>query len=488
MEILIILLSFSLAALTAITVRNKRIIELSSLIASFVGLVTSVLIAVKVSSAGGSYASFQFFFVDGLSAIVMLIVAFVGFGATVYSIAYLRQETAKNIIGLSNVSKITSRIREYFILLNLFMVSIFLAIVANSPILAWIFIEATTLSTAFLISFYNKPSAMEAAWKYLIVNSVGILLAFLGTLLYFTSFHTGMENGIITWQMLTNNATLLNPMIVKIAFVFILIGYGTKVGFAPMHTWKPDAYSKAPAPIGALFSGALMPAAFMLILKFKIITDSVAGTSFSQTLFIIFGLLSILIAATIIFVARNYKRVLAYSSIENAGIMALGFGFGGLGIFAAILHMIYHSLIKSALFFLSGNILLKYSSAKISNVKGAISVIPITAILFFTGFFIITGAPPFGIFFTKIVIFSAIVKTNLWVAAVGVALTIILFVGFFKHITSMVFGEKPADIKNGEDSVWLILPPLVFMALALYLSFNLPPFLNNLINYVVLHY
>ena len=183
MEILIILLSFSLAALTAITVRNKRIIELSSLIASFVGLVTSVLIAVKVSSAGGSYASFQFFFVDGLSAIVMLIVAFVGFGATVYSIAYLRQETAKNIIGLSNVSKITSRIREYFILLNLFMVSIFLAIVANSPILAWIFIEATTLSTAFLISFYNKPSAMEAAWKYLIVNSVGILLAFLGIIL-----------------------------------------------------------------------------------------------------------------------------------------------------------------------------------------------------------------------------------------------------------------------------------------------------------------
>lgn len=488
MEILIILASFSLAGLVALTVRHKATIELSSVAASFTGLIVSVSVALKVSLNGGTYMPSQLFFIDGLSAIVLLVVAFVGFGATIYSIAYLREETAKNIIGLSSVSKITSRIREYFILLNLFMVSIFMAITVNSPVLAWIFIEATTLSTAFLISFYNKPSAMEAAWKYLIVNSVGILLAFLGTLLYFTSFHSGAEHGIVTWQMLGVGAKFLDPMIVKIAFAFILIGYGTKVGFAPMHTWKPDAYSKSPAPIGALFSGALMPVAFMLILKFKVITDGVVGVLFSQHLFTIFGLLSILIAATIIFVARNYKRVLAYSSIENAGIMALGFGFGGLGVFAATAHMIYHSLIKSSLFFLSGNILLKYSSAKINNVKGAINAIPVTAVLFFAGFFIITGAPPFGIFFTKMFIFSSIIKINWIVAAIAVTLTIILFIGFFKHVTSMVFGEKPTDIKAGEGSMWLILPPLALMALALYLSFAMPPFLHNLINYVVLYY
>src|SRR3989344_8626424 len=158
-----------------------------------------------------------------------------------------------------------------------------------------------------------------------------------------------------------------------------------------MHTWKPDAYSKAPAPIGSLFSGALLPVAFAIILKFKIITDIAVGASFSQNLFIIFGLLSIAIAAPIIFVARNYKRLLAYSSIENAGIMALGFGFGGLGIFAAMLHMIYHSFIKSALFFSSGNLLLKYSSDKIDNVVGALKILPTTSIFFILGFLIVTG-------------------------------------------------------------------------------------------------
>src|ERR1019366_5500728 len=215
--------------------------------------------------------------------------------------------TEKNIIGVSGVSHIRSRVREYFILLNLFMAMMFLAITVSSPIFTWIFIEATTLSTAFLISFYNKPSAIEAAWKYLIINSIGILLAFFGTLLYFTSFGFLGENGFVGWQSLAANAVHLDPIIAKIAFVFVLIGYGTKVGLAPMHTWKPDAYSKAPNPIGALLSGALLPVAFMVILKFKRITDSVVGPLFSQHLLIVFGILSIAVAALIMFNAKNYK-------------------------------------------------------------------------------------------------------------------------------------------------------------------------------------
>src|ERR1035437_4712497 len=174
---------------------------------------------------------------------MILIVSFIGFFTIIYSIQYLRKETTKNIIGFT-------RVKQYFILLNLFLVAMFLSISASNPIFAWISIEATTLSTAFLVSFYNKPSSVEAAWKYLIINSVGLLLGFFGTLLYFTEIHG--VGGAISWHLLLENSSNLNPLIAKIAFIFVLIGYGTKVGFVPMHTWKPDAYSKAPAPLGAL--------------------------------------------------------------------------------------------------------------------------------------------------------------------------------------------------------------------------------------------
>src|SRR3990167_5675903 len=480
-ELIFILIPFFIAALLCITVKNRRLIEISSLIASGISLLGSIIVSFRVAYFG-VYAPFPFFSVDSLDAVVMLIIAFVGLATTVYSIEYLRQETTKNIIGLSGVSYLSSRVREYFILLNLFMAMMFLAIMVSSPLFAWIFIEATTLSTAFLISFYNKPSSIEGAWKYLIINSIGILLAFFGTLLFFPAMNSGIGNGLITWNLLATSAANLDPLVIKVAFIFIFIGYGTKVGFAPMHTWKPDAYSRAPAPIGALFSGALLPVAFAVILKFKMITDATVGSLFSQNLFIIFGLLSVAIAAAIIFVSRNYKRLLAYSSIENAGIMALGFAFGGLGIFAAMLHMVYHSFIKSALFFSSGNLLLAYHSAKIASVRGVINIIPVTAVLFLTGFFAITGAPPFGIFFTKIFILSAGIKEHPFIVATVVLLATILFIGFLKHASAMVFGQPPADIVKEKEGLWLIIPPIALMALALLLSFYIPPFLYTLLN------
>jgi len=485
--LLSILISFFAAAAACLVLHNRKIIEFSSLLASCVALVQSIRIGFHVAQLG-TYDPSPFFSVDALGATIMLIIACVSIAATAYSIEYLRQETAKNIIGFSGVSHVRSRVREYFILLNLFMAMMFLCISVSSPIFAWIFIEATTLSTAFLISFYNKPSAIEGAWKYLIINSIGILLAFFGTLLYFTSPGALVENGIVSWHSLLINAAHLDPQLIKVAFIFVFIGYGTKVGFAPMHTWKPDAYSKTPAAIGALFSGALLPVAFAIILKFKVITDAVIGASFSQQLFIIFGLLSIAVASIIIFVTRNYKRLLAYSSIENAGIMALGFGFGGIGVFFAMLHMIYHSFIKSALFFLSGNFLLKYHSAKIANIKGAINAIPMTAVLFLTGFFAITGAPPFGIFFTKILILSAGISMHPFVSIAVMVLITLLFIGFLKHATAMVFGKNSADTKKEKENIWLLIPPAVLIIATLWLSFYIPPFLYTLLKDISLHY
>jgi len=480
MEILFIITTLIIVALLNVLVKRRSVIELFSIIASSVVLVESIVVALKVS-VSGVYSPFVFFSVDSLGAIVMLIIACIGFATTIYSIRYLQQETAKGIIGFT-------RVRQYFVLLNIFLAAMFLAVTASNPVFAWISIEATTLSTAFLISFYNKPSAIEAAWKYLIINSIGLLLGFFGTLLYFTSMSSLGENGFVSWQSLMANAAHLDPLIAKIAFIFVLIGYGTKVGLAPMHTWKPDAYSKAPNPIGALLSGALLPVAFIVILKFKNVTDAAIGPQFSQNLLIIFGILSIAVAALIMFNVRNYKRLLAYSSIENAGVMALGFGFGGLGISATILHLIYHSLVKGIMFFSSGNLLLKYNSAKIKNIKGALGIVPFTSILFIAGFLIVTGVPPFGIFLTKMQILSVGIQVNPIITIIALFFMTLIFIGFLKHIISMFFSQKPEDIEVGEGNIWLIIPPLILLVTIIILSFYIPPFLSILINDTVSHY
>lgn len=485
MELLFIFGSFFIAAFLCMVLKSRRFIEFISVVATTVALVESIIIAIKVSSQLSSFngSSLEiygpldsFFSIQSSETIVMLIIAFVGLATTVYSVQYLRQETLKNIIGFT-------RVKQYFILMNLFLLAMFLAITADSPILAWIAIEATTLSTAFLISFYNKPSVTEAAWKYLIINSVGLLLGFFGTLLYFTSVNEFPQYGIVNWSWLRMTAYTLDPLIAKIAFIFVLIGYGTKVGLAPMHTWLPDAHSKAPAPVSALLSGVLLNVAFVIVMKFKIITDyALSGSPFSNNLLIIFGLLSIFVAALIILTQKNYKRLLAYSSIENMGIMSLGFGFGSLGIYPAILHMIYHSLIKSALFLSAGTIFLKYSSTKIAKVKGMLMALPITSIFFLVGVFAITGAPPFGIFFTKISILSVGMRTNALVSIVAILLMAILFIGFLRHASSMAFGEKPHEISTEKENIWLILPPLALIIVALCLSFYFPRFLLNLLN------
>ncbi|MFA6552124.1 MAG: hydrogenase 4 subunit F [Candidatus Paceibacterota bacterium] len=478
MELIFIISAFVLAAPVCLLSKKRIVIEVVSALSSFVALAGSVISAFK-ASALNVYAPFPFFSIDGLGAIIMLIIGSVGFATAIYSIQYLRKETKKSIIGFT-------RVKQYFVLLNLFLLAMFLAITADSPIFAWISIEATTLSTAFLISFYNKPGTIEAAWKYLIINSVGLLLGFFGTILYFTSVDSG--GGFVSWQTLLLNIGNLDPLIAKIAFVFVLIGYGTKVGLAPMHTWLPDAHSKAPAPISALLSGVLLNVAFVVVLRFKIITDAAVGQSFSQGLLIVFGLLSIIIASLLILNQRSYKRLLAYSSIENMGIISLGFGFGGLGIFAAILHMIYHSFIKSSLFFSAGTVLLKYSSTKIANIKGMLTALPVTSILFALGLLAISGIPPFGIFFTKFYILAEGIKTHPVAGFTAIFFMSLVFIGFLKHASGMIFGEKPETCEAGESSVWLIAPTILFLLAVIVLSFYLPPFLSALINNAVTQY
>jgi hydrogenase-4 component F len=452
--------------------RHTRLIEGSAIIASVISLGLALALVPAVLAQGSVRAS-ELFSVDALGAFMLVVIALAGFFASLYSSGYLRAEVAKGIVG-------PSRVRQFFLLLEFFLFAMSLAVSTISPIVMWISIEATTLSTAFLISFYNKPSATEAAWKYLIINSLGLLLSLLGTLLFLALPASG--TGSITWDMLREAASGMHPAAVKVAFIFILVGYGTKVGLVPLHTWKPDAYAKAPTPVVALLAGVLVNVALFAILRFKTVTDTAVGTDFASQLLIFFGLLSVLLSALIIFVQKNYKRLLAYSGIEHAGLIALGFGFGGLGTFAALLHMLYHALVKMLLFFAAGNIFLRYSSTKMKNVTGVLSVLPLSGPIFLGGFIAITGLPPFGLFATEMTILSSGMTAYPWVAGTALFSLAVIFFGFFRHLSGMLFGQVPEDVSRGESRALTQIPMLLLAALIIVLAWDFPTELLDLIH------
>lgn len=445
------------------------VIEAIAIVASLVQLITAVRV-IPIVLAQGSIPATSFLSLDALGALVALIIAIVSLFVTLYSLAYLRGEMKKEVIGFR-------RIRQYFVLSNVFVFAMFFAVAAVNPIMMWIAIEATTLSTAFLISFYHKPSATEAAWKYLILNSFGLLTGLLGTLL-FLSLATGEAS---TWQTFAASLAGADPLALKIAFIFIFIGYGTKVGLVPMHTWKPDAYGKAPTSLAALLAGVLINVAFLAIIRFKIVVDGAIGSDFTSMLLMYFGVVSILVASLIVFVQQRYKRLLAYSSIEHAGIMAAGFAFGGIGVFASLLHMFYHALIKSLMFLLSGNIFLAYSSTKLRDVSGMFTALPVTSVLFFISFLGATGVPPFGTFATELTILAAGMADHPYITSLMLIGILIAFLGFFKHIYTMSFGDVPPQMQREEKNTLLVWVPMILFAVVLCVSIYIPAPLSELI-------
>lgn len=474
MFILILVILPIIAILTSILGRKKLLVsETVSFISALLQVFASFYIAYQVLQ-NSSYDYSPIFRVDSLGAIFIVITSVVGLASVAYNIGYVREEVRRQII--------FNRARQSYILINLFLAAMFFAITVANPILTWISVEATTLSTVFLISFYNKPSTIEAAWKYLVINSVGLMLAFLGTIIFLACATPFIQGDFITWQNITSVASSLDPAVIKMAFIFLLIGYGTKVGLVPMHSWLPDAHSQAPTPISAVLSGALLNIALLPILRFKIVTDIAVGNDFTQNLFIFFGAMSVILASLAIFRQENYKRMLAYSSIEHEAVILLGFGFGGLGTFAALLHMIYHSLAKSSMFLLSGNILLKYGSAKVKNVENLIGILPKTTILFIIGFLALTGVPPFGLFLSEFYIILAGIQAHPIVTPLIVFALALIFFGFFKQVSAMVFGKTPGGVASGEHSKWTIIPPTLLLSLLIILSLILPTPLLVLLN------
>jgi hydrogenase-4 component F len=340
----------------------------------------------------------------------------------------------------------------------------------------------TTLSSAFLVGFYNTGESVEAAWKYIIICSVGIAIALFGTILFYYAL-SGSGTNSLNWTDMAMAAKKLDPRVLKIAFLFILVGYGTKAGVAPMHTWLPDAHSQALTPISALLSAVLLKTALYAILRFAIIVNKCAGEQYCGNLFIFFGLLSLGISAGFVILQKDIKRLLAYSSIEHIGVVLVGFGISGvLGIYGALMHVFNHAAAKSLMFFCAGNILKNYKTTNMNVIRGLGKVLPFTGVVAILGAFALSGSPPFSLFISEIMILAAAFsKGSYIVCALFIIFLSVAFAAIVYNLSRVVFGKKPEGMVVEGEALSTKLAFVFLFVLICVLGVKIPAFFNDIL-------
>lgn len=441
------------------------------------------LTAVSVPQIADALSAPEYFmgqalFMDALSAYILAIVVFIAVVTALYSVDYMGQELREGVVTLREL-------RYYYALFHLFVFTMVLVCVSNNLAVFWIAIEGTTLVSALLVGFYKSRQSIEAAWKYIILCTVGITFALLGIFItYYASAVAMGGKGTLNWTELRELSHRLSPSTMKLAFVLILIGYGTKAGLAPVHNWLPDAHSQAPTPISALLSSILLKCAFIGIVRFVIILNGSAGPSYTGQLLVLFGLLSMGIATAFILLQNNYKRLLAYHSIEHMGIIATGMGIGGaVGVYGSLLHILNHALVKTLLFFTTGQMRLSYFSTKIDKVRGALTLLPISGSVMLLAALAIAGAPPFNIFLSEFIILKAAVEGGNWITfTLFLVFATIIFGGVLHHFGGMAFGT-PNTSRETKGERGMVSAVIVFMAVGmLLLGLYIPSFLERLLS------
>jgi hydrogenase-4 component F len=361
-----------------------------------------------------------------------------------------------------------------------------LSLVAESHHLGlmWVAIEATTLTCAPMLNFLRNPRALEATWKYLLIGSVGIALALLGSLfLAYSALSAGLEPSLLFDDLVHDGARLSRPWL-RGAFILLFVGYGTKIGLAPMHTWKPDAYGEAPGIVGALLAGGLTSCAFLAILRFFRVAVAAGDAPFVQHVMLVAGLFSMAVAAAFMARQKDFKRMLAYSSVEHMGILVVGLGVGGAAFFGSLLHMVNNGLTKGVLFLVAANIQRAYGSKSSDEVRGVLRRLPVSGALFLAGFFAITGSPPFGPFLSEFTILNAAVTSGRYaVAAVFLTMLVVVFIGMGATVMTVVQGKpsERAASTTVRDTVWSVGPSVALLALVLMLGLYIPGPVDHLL-------
>lgn len=410
------------------------------------------------------------FFIDSFNVFLVTLTAFVALTTSLFSRPYMRIEEEHG--RLSPV-----RLRLYHSSYQVFIGAMLLALTTNNMGIMWVSMEGATLATVLLVSLYRTPAALEAAWKYFILCGVGIALALFGTiLLYFAAEKIlGQGGTALMWTHLNGVKERLEPTVLQLAFVFLLVGYGTKVGLAPLHNWLPDAHAEGPTPISAVLSGLLLNVALYAVMRSKVLVDGALGTDLAGNLMMGFGLFSVVLAAFLIKRQTDVKRMFAYSSIEHMGLITFAFGMGGaVANFAGLLHMTMHSLTKSAIFFAVGHATQKAGTQLMENIRGLIRTNPTIGWGLMLGTVAILGVPPFGVFASEFLIITTAMHEHPWatpflLTALGVA-----FASIFGKVQPMVFGETELPRLPHQPA---LAPVFIHLALVLVLGLFIPPYL-----------
>lgn len=440
---------------------------------SLATLLAASLLVIRVIRNGPLLVGHEQFFVDSFNVFLVALTAFVGFTTAIFSRPYMRIEEHHGRLN-------ARRLRLYHSMYQLFMAAMFLALLTNNMGTLWVAMEAATLSTVLLVSLYRTKASLEAAWKYFILCGVGIAQALFGTiLLYFAAERTLGRQGMtaLLWTHLNAAKADLEPRVMGLAFVFLLVGYGTKVGLAPLHNWLPDAHAEGPTPVSAVLSGLLLNVALYAVIRCKVLAVGSIGPLLPGRMLMAFGLLSAVLAAFFLWRQRDIKRLFGYSSIEHMGIITFAFGLGGpIANFAALLHMTVHSLTKSSIFFTAGHASQTAGTQQMDGIRGLVGISPTIGWGLMLGSLAILGMPPFGVFASEFLILTTAMRDHPWTTpflllALGVA-----FAGIFMKVQPMAFGESDAPKLPHSPA---LVPVFVHLAMVLVLGLYIPPALAD---------
>jgi len=437
---------------------------------SFATFAAACALTARVVSSGPLLAGDEEFFIDPLNVFLVTLTAFVGLTTAIFSRPYMRVE--------QDHGKMTpARMRLYHSMYQLFSFTMLVALTTNNMGILWVAMEAATLTTVLLVSVYRTAASLEAAWKYFILCGVGIALALFGTVLLYMAAEKvlGASGGALLWTHLDTVKTRLDPNIITLAFAFLFIGYGTKVGLVPLHNWLPDAHAEGPTPVSAVLSGLLLNVAMYALLRCKVLTDGALNNALAGQLLMGFGLASVVVAAFFLSRQKDVKRMFAYSSIEHMGLIAFAFGLGGpIANFAGLLHMTVHSLTKSAIFFAVGHATQKAGTQVMSEIRGLIKVSPTVGWGMMLGSIAILGMPPFGVFASEFLILTTAMREQPWATPILLLALGVAFASVLGRVLPMVFGETSVRPLAHSPA---LLPVFVHLGLGLMLGLYVPPYL-----------
>ncbi len=465
----------AVTALLMLVVRDRR--ALSALDVGGSTLLAGLAFALAGEVAAGGPRALGILRIDELGLVFLLLLVGLTLAVSIYTVGWMRQA-----VTIGNMKP--ESLRFYFALVQAFVATMVVTVLADNLGVLWIAMEGTTITSAVLVGFHGHRHGLEAAWKYIIVTTIGISFGLFGTVLVYAAAAGAMgASGSMSWSAIMQVAPTLDPGIVRIGFVFVMVGYGTKAGLAPMHLWLPDAHSQAPTPVSALLSGVLIKCALLGIVRFQTIAAAACGPAFAAEVLLVFGLVSVVVATPFILAQRDVKRLLGYHSVEHVGIIALGLGFGGrVGTYGALLHVVNHGVTKALAFFAAGAAISRYDTRDMRAIRGLGAVAPVAATLLLGAALSLAGMPPFSIFVSELMVLRAGIGGGHWVAiAIFLGMVVIIFAGLVHHAGAMVFGEPTAAARRESEAWSPLVAMLLLAAIMVLLGLTLPGSVDQLL-------